>query len=126
MSAQGITEPSNKKSGGILSGELAGQELIEGVYVLPGQGNTLAIETDAGIVLVDASLSRRHALVTVDTDGASITDAGSTNGVLVDGKVINGPTRLGADQPILVGQTWFVVDHHVGEGWPGTGPAIRF
>lgn len=50
-----MTEPIKKKSGGILSGELAGQELAEGVYVLPGQGNTLAIESDAGVVLVDAS-----------------------------------------------------------------------
>ena len=33
---------------GILSGELAGQTLIDGVHVLPGQGNSLAIETDAG------------------------------------------------------------------------------
>ncbi len=55
MHEAGITEPSNSKSGGILSGDLAGQELTPGVYVLPGQGNTLAIETDAGIVLVDAS-----------------------------------------------------------------------
>ena len=55
MSDTGITEPSKKKSGGILSGELAGHELAEGIYVLPGQGNTLAIETDAGIVLIDAS-----------------------------------------------------------------------
>ncbi len=52
-----LTEPSKKKSGGILSGELAGQELAEGIYVLPGQGNSLAIETDAGIVLIDASSS---------------------------------------------------------------------
>ena len=78
------------------------------------------------IVLTDASLSRRHAEVDVDADEVFITDAGSTNGVLVDGKVIGGPTRLGADQPVLVGQTWFVVDHHVGEGWPGTGPTVRF
>ncbi len=55
MTDSGIAEPSKKKSGGILAGELAGQELAEGVYVLPGQGNTLAIETDAGIVLIDAS-----------------------------------------------------------------------
>lgn len=54
MSDTGITEPSKKK-GGVLAGELAGQELADGIYVLPGQGNTLAIETDAGIVLVDAS-----------------------------------------------------------------------
>lgn len=39
----------------VLAGELAGQVLADGVYVLPGQGNSLAIETDAGIVLIDAS-----------------------------------------------------------------------
>ena len=42
---------------GVLSGELAGQILGDGLYVLPGQGNTIAIETDAGIVVVDASSS---------------------------------------------------------------------
>lgn len=101
----------------------------------PEEGRTFDLdhgETTVGrvasndIVLVDASLSRHHAYIHVDAEGASITDAGSTNGVLVDGKVISGPTRLGADQPVLVGQTWFVVDHHVGEGWPGTGPTVRF
>ncbi|MEM8619973.1 MAG: hypothetical protein AAGF73_09640 [Actinomycetota bacterium] len=39
----------------ILTGELSGQELADGIYVLPGQGNSLAIETDAGVVVVDAS-----------------------------------------------------------------------
>lgn len=39
----------------ILVGELAGQVIGPGLIVLPGQGNTLAIETDAGVVVVDAS-----------------------------------------------------------------------
>ena len=39
----------------VLAGALAGQVIADGVYVLPGQGNSLAIETDAGIVIVDAS-----------------------------------------------------------------------
>ena len=39
----------------ILTGELAGQVIGPGLIVLPGQGNTLAIETDAGVVIVDAS-----------------------------------------------------------------------
>lgn len=43
----------------ILSGELAGQVLGPGLVVLPGQGNSLAIETDAGVVVLDAS-SNRH------------------------------------------------------------------
>lgn len=54
---------SDKKRGagmGILSGELAGQQLGQGLVVLPGQGNTLAAETDAGVVVLDAS-GYRHA-----------------------------------------------------------------
>ena len=47
-----MTEPKRR---GVLSGELAGQVLTDGIYVLPGQGNTLAIETDNGVVIVDAS-----------------------------------------------------------------------
>ncbi len=39
----------------ILVGELAGQVIGPGLIVLPGQGNTLAIETDSGVVIVDAS-----------------------------------------------------------------------
>lgn len=48
-----MTEPKRRQS--VLAGELAGQVLDEGIYVLPGQGNSLAIETDVGVVLVDAS-----------------------------------------------------------------------
>jgi uncharacterized sulfatase len=39
----------------ILTGELAGQVIGPGLIVLPGQGNTLAIETGDGVVIVDAS-----------------------------------------------------------------------
>ena len=49
-----------KKTTNILVGELAGQTLGPGLVVLPGQGNTLAIETDAGVVVLDAS-GPRHA-----------------------------------------------------------------
>ena len=55
MTESKATEPNKNKSGGVLAGELAGQVLADGIYVLPGQGNSLAIETDAGIVLIDAS-----------------------------------------------------------------------
>ncbi len=39
----------------ILVGQLAGQVLGPGLVVLPGQGNSLAIKTDAGVVVLDAS-----------------------------------------------------------------------
>jgi len=40
---------------GVLVGELANQELGRGLFVLPGQGNSLSIETAAGVVVIDAS-----------------------------------------------------------------------
>ena len=49
----------SKPSSNILVGELAGQVLGPGLYVVPGQGNSLAIETDDGVVVLDAS-GRRH------------------------------------------------------------------
>ena len=50
----------------ILNGQLAGQELGPGLVVLPGQGNSLAIETDAGVVVLDAS-GHRHAPGMIET-----------------------------------------------------------
>lgn len=46
-------------SNDILASSLAGQELRPGVRVLPGQGNTVAVETSAGAIVLDAS-SQRH------------------------------------------------------------------
>jgi len=45
----------SKGSTDILAGQLAGQTIGPGLVVLPGQGNSLAIETDAGVVVLDAS-----------------------------------------------------------------------
>ncbi len=39
----------------ILVGEMAGKTLGPGLVILPGQGNTLAIDTEAGVVILDAS-----------------------------------------------------------------------
>lgn len=50
----------------ILEGQLAGQELGPGLVVLPGQGNSLAMETDAGVVVLDAS-GPRHAPGMIET-----------------------------------------------------------
>ncbi|MCP3855263.1 MAG: MBL fold metallo-hydrolase [Actinomycetia bacterium] len=38
----------------ILSGMMAGKVIGDGLVVLPGQGNSLAIDTDAGVVVIDA------------------------------------------------------------------------
>lgn len=43
------------KAKGVLAGELAGEVIGEGLFVLPGQGNSLAVTTDDGVIVLDAS-----------------------------------------------------------------------
>ncbi|MCP5027004.1 MAG: MBL fold metallo-hydrolase [Actinomycetia bacterium] len=50
----------------ILSGMMAGQVIGEGLVVLPGQGNSLAVDTDAGVVVIDAS-GYPHAPAMIET-----------------------------------------------------------
>ena len=55
-------------------------------YVL-GPGNTLAGRSgDAEIFLADVTVSREHARFSVDANGLSMTDLGSTNGTYVNGR----------------------------------------
>lgn len=55
-------------------------------YVL-GPGNTVAGRSgDCAIFLADVTVSREHARFSVDADGLSMTDLGSTNGTYVNGR----------------------------------------
>jgi two-component system cell cycle response regulator len=71
---------------------------IPGTMVLLGEaGTTLGRSAESSFPLDDITVSRQHALVTVDADGGvSITDEGSSNGTFVNGTVIpaNRPTQL--------------------------------
>ena len=42
-------------SNDLLVGAFAGTEVRPGLWGLPGQGNSMAIATDAGVVVLDAS-----------------------------------------------------------------------
>src|SRR5712671_5557386 len=55
-------------------------------------------------VLLDVELvSRRHARLTVNYDHALIEDLGSSNGTFVNGKAVEGATRLWPNQKIQIG-----------------------
>jgi pSer/pThr/pTyr-binding forkhead associated (FHA) protein len=59
----------------------------------------------AGIVIEDDQVSRRHALVTVFEDGASVNDLGSTNGTWVNGARIATSHALLEGDELRVGET---------------------
>jgi putative peptide zinc metalloprotease protein len=55
------------------------------------------------LVLEDPSVSRAHAQIVVDGDGATLEDAGSTYGTFVDGNQISGPFTLAPGMRIELG-----------------------
>jgi len=55
------------------------------------------------IVFDDATVSKEHARLRVDGRSLSIEDLHSTNGTLVNGKAIDGPTPLRRGDRIAIG-----------------------
>jgi len=98
----------------------AGRWLLK-VIAGPNAGAELGLEadhsyllgTDRGscdVVFHDLSVSRQHARVTVGRDGRlQVEDLHSRNGVVVEGKQVEGSSPLGANQVVTLGTTSFVV-----------------
>lgn len=64
-----------------------------------------------GVVLeADTAVSARHATVESRPDGLWVTDVGSTNGTVVNGKRISAPQRLGRGDLVRIGETELVVE----------------
>ncbi|MDO5672740.1 MAG: FHA domain-containing protein [Actinomycetaceae bacterium] len=57
------------------------------------------------LVLEDESSSREHARIYLDSGTWWVEDLNSTNGTLVQGRLIEGPTPLGLHMPITIGQS---------------------
>jgi len=72
---------------------------------------TIGREADRQLILQSASVSRRHARVVVDNGGQPlIVDEGSSNGVLVNGVKISGPTAIGPQSRIDIAEFRIVVE----------------
>jgi len=70
-----------------------------------GEGLSLGRGQENDVDLVDARVSRRHARLVRSADGVIIEDLGSTNGTLVNGVKISGPTRITPGDVVSVGDT---------------------
>jgi serine phosphatase RsbU (regulator of sigma subunit) len=73
------------------------EETLQGPAVRIGRG------PENEISIADPSVSRHHAILEATTDGYTIRDLGSRNGVLINGRRIDGPTRIGAQDDIQLG-----------------------
>jgi hypothetical protein len=83
-------------------------EVVEG----PDVGTQRPVEAELelgreanGFLLHDQLASRRHARLSLVDAGVTIEDLGSTNGTLVNGHEIHGPTPLSSGDMILIGVT---------------------
>jgi FhaA, N-terminal domain/FHA domain len=72
---------------------------------LPAAGGTIGRSRDCDIVLQDAGISRRHAEVRASSQGWTIVDLGSTNGVLLNGRQVYGVQPLAPGDRLGLGST---------------------
>ena len=72
------------------------------MVVAPG-GALLGRSRECDIVLADSNVSRRHAEIRPSGQGWLIQDLGSTNGVRVNGRAIDGPHPLEAGDSVQLG-----------------------
>ncbi len=73
-------------------------------HVIPPGGALVGRSRECDIVLADANVSRRHAEVLPAAAGTwTIADLGSTNGVVVNGRKIQGAAQLQAGDRIALG-----------------------
>jgi DNA-binding winged helix-turn-helix (wHTH) protein len=68
----------------------------------PGE-NLIGRDRDSVVWIDDASVSRRHARISVDSSGATVEDLGSKNGTFLGGRRIEKPARLADKDAIKIG-----------------------
>jgi hypothetical protein len=94
------------------------------VYPLKTGLNTIGRMPDNDVVLEDAYVSRRHCAVLVHAaDTCELHDVASKNGTFLNGRKINGPTRLKTGDEIRMCNKHLVFVSRVAEpSSPGTQP----
>lgn len=75
-----------------------------GVYLIEGSTATIGRNDENDIFLVDPSVSRNHATLALELDGATLSDLGSTNGTFVNGERIT-TCRVKSGDLIAFGNT---------------------
>ncbi len=87
---------------------LSGPDQGKVLPVAPGESRIGREHGYADLVLNDPAISRVHALLRV-SDTLEVADAGSTNGIEIDGRVLEGSLRIEPGQSFTIGNTELVV-----------------
>jgi len=85
------------------SGPRAWLVIGERRVALPQGETIIGRDASADLPIPDASMSRRHARITVTGSQAVVEDLGSKNGTRVEGRRIDGPTPLGSRATVAFG-----------------------
>jgi predicted Zn finger-like uncharacterized protein len=105
-------EPEDRKTGKVTGPQMpTGKRLSLAVINGPDAGTVFRIEkprvtigrTGSDIALNDSEISRAHAAVEIRDTTYLVEDLKSTNGTLVDGQKINGPTEIQNQSEFQVG-----------------------
>jgi hypothetical protein len=78
--------------------------------LVPSGGGTIGRSRDCDVVLDDAGVSRRHAEIRPASEGWTVADLGSTNGVRVNGAEVRGAHALVPGDRVEVGSTEIVFE----------------
>ncbi|XOV89380.1 MAG: FHA domain-containing protein [Pseudomonadota bacterium] len=73
-------------------------------FVFSGQGLTIGRRSECDISIKDPAVSGNHARIMVSSGKYAIEDLGSTNGIYVRGKRINGQYLLANDDVVTIGE----------------------
>jgi DNA-binding winged helix-turn-helix (wHTH) protein len=70
--------------------------------------NVIGRDPHVRVHVDDRTVSRRHAVITIDASGATLEDLGSKNGTFIDGRRIQHAVQLRDDTPFEVGSVQMV------------------
>ena len=88
----------------------AGPAELKGVRVPLDGSVTIGRSAEADITIADTFVSNRHARVTPSAGGPIVEDLGSTNGTVVNGTRISGPTTLRKGDNLTLGDVVLKVE----------------
>ena len=78
--------------------------------ILEGEGVFLGRANDCEVAIPDQEVSRQHAKVTLHNSGIWVQDAGSRNGVFINGKRVVRPTELRPGGKLTIGPHEFILE----------------